>query len=111
VVRKREQTASSVFSDLGFSPAASKELRRKSELLLQVQNFVKRHGLTQAKAAVVLGISQPRVSQLVNGRLSQFSLDELVRLGVRAGLNVTIKAEPNPKREKAVVARVAARQE
>ena len=107
-MRGKRRTASNVFSDLGFSPQASQELERKSEVLVQLQNFVKRHGLTQAKAAIALGVSQPRVSQLVNGRLSQFSLDELVRLGERAGLDVTVKAEPNPKREKAVVARTAA---
>lgn len=107
-MRTKDREVSNVFSDLGFSSALSQELERKSELMVQLQNFIKRHGLTQAKAAVALGVTQPRVSQLVNGRLSEFSLDELVRLGERAGLQVTVRVEPNFRRESAIVSDVTA---
>jgi predicted XRE-type DNA-binding protein len=107
-MRSKDREGPNVYSDLGFSPGLSQELERKSELMVELQNFIKRHGLTQAKAAIALGVTQPRVSQLVNGRLSEFSLDELVRLGERAGLHVKVTIQSNVKREKAIVSDVTA---
>lgn len=100
----------SVFSQIGFPDARIQELERKSHLMLELQSFIRRHELTQSKAAVLLGISQPRVSELVSGRISQFSLDELARLCERAGFGIQVKLLRSPRaREAALVASLSQR--
>ena len=105
---KRRPSGQSAFHALGFKPELVEKLEKKSALMVELQGFVKRHGLTQNKAAVLLEVSQPRVSDLMNGRISQFSLDELVRLCERAGLAVTVRAKPNSQREQSIVGRLFA---
>lgn len=65
-----------VFADLGFADAADRQT--KTRLAMAVNALLKARGLKQARAAVVLGIPQPRVSQLVNYRLDHFSVEKLI---------------------------------
>jgi predicted XRE-type DNA-binding protein len=77
-----------VFRDLGFEEGTAENLRLRADLMLRVESFVKRAGLTQREAASVLGITQPRLNQLLRGRIERFSLDALVNMLARAGLRV-----------------------
>lgn len=72
-------TASSgnAFADLGF--ANPEEELLKAKLVREIRGIIKRRKLTQAKAAVMLGLKQPDVSALVTGRVGKFSIDRLVR--------------------------------
>lgn len=82
-----------VFRDLGFSPVEAEYLRVRAELMLALERLITRRHLTQAQAAKVLGVSQPRVSDLVRGRLHRFSIDALVEMLARAGVKVRFTTE------------------
>lgn len=77
-----------VFRDLGFSPVEAEHLRVRAELMLALERLIARRQLTQARAAKLLGVSQPRVNDLARGRLHRFSIDALVDMLARAGIRV-----------------------
>ena len=79
-----------VFRDLGFSKAEAENLKLRSELMMRIDDFYRESGMTQSKCAKLLGLTQPRLNALLKGRLSQFSLDALVNIASRAGLNVRL---------------------
>ncbi len=79
-----------IFVDLGFNKIEAENLRLRSELVSQISEFYRKSGMTQAIAAKMLGLTQPRLNALVKGRLSLFSLDALVNVASRAGLNVRL---------------------
>ena len=77
-----------MFRDLGFSPDESKHLLVRADLLLQVQKGLAARGLTQAKAARLLQVTQPRVGDLLRGRIDLFSTDALIDILARLGVHV-----------------------
>jgi predicted XRE-type DNA-binding protein len=79
-----------VFRDLGFSAAESENLRLRSDLMTELGKVIKRRRLTQARAAALFGVSQPRVSDLVRGRIERFSVDALVTMLGSAGARVEL---------------------
>ena len=81
-----------VFEDLGHPRPA--EALAKTELARKIEALIARRGLTQAAAADLLRIDQPKVSALVRGRLAGFSLDRLVRFLVLLGSDVEIVVKP-----------------
>ena len=82
-----------VFRDLGFSPREAEHLRVRAELMLALERLITRRRLTQARAAKLLGVSQPRVNDLVRGRLHRFSIDALVDMLTRGGVRVHFTTE------------------
>lgn len=84
-----------VFEDLGHPRPA--EALAKAELARKIGAIIERHGLTQAAAAGILEVDQPKVSALLRGRLAGFSLDRLVRFLVRLGSDVEIVVKPRPR--------------
>jgi predicted XRE-type DNA-binding protein len=90
--RKVKQTRGSynVFADLGFPPGEAENLKLRSEIMIALVGYYRRSGLTQAEAARRLGITQPRLNALLKSRIDQFSLDALVNIARRAGLNVRL---------------------
>jgi predicted XRE-type DNA-binding protein len=82
-----------VFRDLGFSAVEAEHLRVRAELMRALERVIRRRRLTQARAAKLLGVSQPRVSDLVRGRFHRFSIDALVDMLARAGVKVHITTE------------------
>jgi predicted XRE-type DNA-binding protein len=90
---KVRRSSGNVFRDLGFTEADAENLRIRSELMARLRKVIDEGGLTQARAARLLGVSQPRVSDLVRGRIELFSIDALVNLLARAGMRVTVKAQ------------------
>ena len=83
-----------IFIDLGFSPTEARNLHIRSEMVTALRNFILTEGLTKAAAAKRLGASQARISDLLRGKLSQFSLDALVNMLTDAGLEVDIRIKP-----------------
>ena len=81
-----------VFEDLGHPRPA--EALAKAELARKIEALIAKRGLTQAAAADLLKIDQPKVSALVRGRLAGFSLDRLVRFLVLLGSDVEIVVKP-----------------
>lgn len=66
-------------------------MRVRSELMIQLGDIFKERGLTQGKAAKLFGVTQPRVSELLRGKMNQFSLDEFIGMAALAGLSPRIK--------------------
>ena len=87
---KRTRGSDNIFADLGFPPGEAESLKMRSELMLGIEMFYRRSGLTQAQAAKRLGITQPRLNALLKSRIDQFSLDALVDIANRAGLGVRL---------------------
>lgn len=83
-----ERGSGNVFADLNSSNP--EELLAKAELARQIHSIIKEKKLTQKQASIVLGIDQPKVSALIRGRLSGFSLERLFRFLNELGQDVTI---------------------
>jgi predicted XRE-type DNA-binding protein len=82
-----------VFADLGFANAD--EMLAKAELAIKIADILRRQRLTQVQAAAVLGVDQPKVSALIRGRLSGFSIERLLRFLLRLGTDVSITIKPH----------------
>jgi predicted XRE-type DNA-binding protein len=80
-----------VFADLGFDAAEAQSLRIRAELMAAIARFIEKDGLTQGEAAERMGVSQPRVSDVVRGRIDRFSIDALVEMLARAGWQVHVR--------------------
>ena len=87
------QVFASVWDALEDSPAEAANMRLRSELMVAVQETVAGWGLTQAEAARRLDVTQPRLNDLLRGRVGKFSLDALILLAERAGLSVRVRIE------------------
>jgi predicted XRE-type DNA-binding protein len=87
---KRVRGSGNVFRDIGFGKAEAESLKLRSELMMRIDNFYRRSGMTQAEAARELGLTQPRLNALLKGKIGLFSLDALVDIAARAGLNVRL---------------------
>lgn len=79
-----------VFRDVGFSKEESEHLLVRADLLIQVQEAITSRGLKQAEAAKVLRVTQPRVSNLLRGRIDLFSTDVLIDMLARLGIGVRL---------------------
>ncbi len=86
-----------VFEDVGFPPAEAAHLLIRTDLMLQIERVLKARRLTQAKAAKLLKVSQPRVSDLMRGRVDLFSIDTLVEMLARLGVAVTLRTKSSPR--------------
>jgi predicted XRE-type DNA-binding protein len=87
---KRVRGSGNIFIDLGFGKAEAENLKLRSELMMRIQEFYRRSDMTQAEAAKVLALTQPRVNALLKGKIGLFSLDALVNIASRAGLSVRL---------------------
>jgi predicted XRE-type DNA-binding protein len=88
---KMVRGSGNVFRDLGFPEDEARSLALRSELMIRIEEYVERSGLTQARAAARLGLTQPRLNALLRGKLELFSLDALVNAATRAGLHVELR--------------------
>ena len=79
-----------VFLDLGFSRPEAENLKIRADLMIRIVQFYRKSGMTQAGAAKALGITQPRLNALLKGKIRLFSLDALVNIASRAGMNVRL---------------------
>ena len=87
---KRVVGTENIFRDIGFDDAEAENLKLRSTLMQRVEKFVKQSNMTQSEAASVLGITQPRLNQLLKGKIQLFSLDALVNILANAGMRVTL---------------------
>ena len=101
MVTKREPEISvtpssgNVFADLGF--AEPDEELTKAQLASHIRQVIKRRRLTQAAGATLMGVDQPKVSALLNGRLANFSSGRLMRLLTALGQDVEIVVKAKPR--------------
>jgi predicted XRE-type DNA-binding protein len=90
---KIQRGSGNVFRDIGFSPEESQNLQLRSDLMSKIERFVKRSGMTQTEAARALGVGQPRLNDLLRGKIDKFSLDALVNMLGHAGMRVELKVK------------------
>jgi len=88
-----QRSSGNVFADLGFPPEEAAHLLIRSDLMGQLRVLIAARGLTQKAAAKALGVTQPRVSDLVRGRIELFSIDTLVEMLSRLDVIVTVKTK------------------
>lgn len=92
------RSSGNVFRDLGFSPGDAEHLRIRSDLMLKVQKVIAARGLKQGRAAELLGVSQPRVSDLMRGRIDLFSTDSLIDMLAKLGIRAKVVLQPSRRR-------------
>ena len=81
----------SVWDAIEDTPAEAENMRLRSSLMMALKDHIARKGLTQSQAAKVFGVTQPRVSDLIRGKIDLFGLDSLVNMAAAAGLHVEIR--------------------
>jgi predicted XRE-type DNA-binding protein len=87
------QSSGNVFRDIGFPREEAEHLLVRADLMIQVQKLIIARHLTQKATAKLLGVTQPRVSDLLRGRIDLFSTDALIDLLARLGAEVRLKVK------------------
>jgi predicted XRE-type DNA-binding protein len=87
------ESSGNVFADLGLPNP--EEMLAKAELAIKIAEILRQRRLTQVQAAAVLGVDQPKVSALIRGRLSGFSIERLLRFLLFLGTDVSITIIPH----------------
>lgn len=81
-----------VFEALEDNPAMAQNLKIRSELMIALRQYIEETGLGQKEAAEVFGVHQPRISDLMCGKIDKFTIDRLVNMLARIGKTVKVKA-------------------
>ena len=89
----KAQAYASVWDALADTPEQAANLRARAELMQQIAAIVKKNRWTQTEAARHCGITQPRMNELLRGRVSRFSLDALVNIATSIGRRVHVELE------------------
>ena len=87
---KRDQFES-VWDAIEDTPVEAENMKLRSSLMIAIRDHLERNEVAQAEVAKLLGVTQPRVSDLMRGKINLFSLDALVNMATAAGMHVEIK--------------------
>jgi predicted XRE-type DNA-binding protein len=101
---KIERSTGNVFRDVGFGPKEAESLRLRAELMVEVSRLIEARKLTQRAAAKLLGVTQPRISDLIRGKIDLFSIDTLVNMLARGGMHVQLRISGVDRRRRAQAA-------
>ena len=85
------RTYESVWSAIEATPASAENMKLRSMLMTALRDHIVQQGLTQSRAAKLLGVTQPRISDLMRGRIDLFAIDTLVNMLSAAGLHVEMR--------------------
>ena len=88
---KRTRSSGNVFADLGFGPEEADNLLLRAQLMSQVRDIAR--GATQREAAALFKVSQPRLNDVLRGKIDKFSLDALVNMLGHAGMRVELRVK------------------
>jgi predicted XRE-type DNA-binding protein len=89
-----------VFVDCGFPPAEAENLRIRAKMMVALTGFIQDRKISQTTAARFMGVSQPRISDLMRGKIGLFTIDTLVNMLTSAGLKVDMDIKPGRQRAK-----------
>jgi predicted XRE-type DNA-binding protein len=87
---KMSESSGNVFKDIGFGDALADSLFIRGSLMIEIEKIIKSKGWTQAEAAHVLGVTQPRISEIMSDRTDLFGIDTLVNYLSILGKKVTV---------------------
>ena len=97
MAKKITHSTGNVFEDLGFPKEEAENLKVRSALMAFIRALIDEEGLTQARAAKLFGVTQPRISDLVRGKIELFSIDALVNMVAASGRHVDISIATSEK--------------
>ena len=91
----KTQRFNNIWDAIADNPAEAENLKLRSQLMMALEQYIVREAITQEEASKRLGVSRPRVSDLVRGHIDKFTIDKLVNMAARIGLTtkLTIKRE------------------
>jgi predicted XRE-type DNA-binding protein len=92
--KSRIESHASVWDALADTPEQAANLRTRAAQMQQIAAIVQTNGWTQTEAAARCGLTQPRINDLLRGRISRFSLDALVNIATAIGCRVHVELEP-----------------
>lgn len=81
----------SVWDAIEDTPAEVESMKLRSELMMALKSHIDRTKLSQVQAAKLFGVTQPRISDLVRGKINLFGLDALVNMAAAAGMHVEVR--------------------
>ena len=90
---KNEQKFANVWDAVEDTPAEAENMKLRSTLMMNLKNFIVSAGLNQAEAAKLFNITQPRVSDLMRGKINLFGIDALVNMAAAAGMSVEVSVK------------------
>jgi predicted XRE-type DNA-binding protein len=82
-----------IFADIGFPPAEARTLLLRAKLMARIEDLIHERRLTQARAAKLFGVTQPRVSDVIRRKAGRFSIDMLIAMLTRAGVTVDVTCD------------------
>lgn len=93
MTKRKSSSYASVWDAIADTPEEAANLRVRADLMQQITTLIAKKGWTQAEAAGHCGVTQPRINDLLRGRLSRFSLDALVNIAASLGKRVHVELE------------------
>ena len=87
----KSKPSKNIFKDLGFTAEEADNLRIRSALMIEITEHIRQAELTQKAAAQLLGVAQPRISDIIRGRIEVFSIDTLIAMLSRLGVKTSIR--------------------
>lgn len=97
-----KKSTGNIFEDLGFDPAEAEVLKVKAQLRLEIEQEVKARGLSQTKAAQLLGIARPAFNRLMNDKLDGISVDKMIYMKYLLGMGTDVSTSKVGKQRKGV---------
>lgn len=80
----------SVWDALEDTPEQAENMKIRSQLMMRLKHYITQSGMSQVDAAALFGITQPRISDLMRGKINLFAIDALVNMAAKAGLHVAL---------------------
>lgn len=84
----KTQTFDSVFDAISDTPEQAENMKIRARLMFVLNSWIESQGYSQAEAAAVLGVTQPRISELARGKIQVFSVDKLISMMAHAGMHI-----------------------
>lgn len=95
------ESSGNVYADFGFSNP--EEAMAKAELAMAITSIIKEKNLTQQQAAELIGIDQPKISKIIRGLLSEFTIERLMRFLLNLSYDIELKLKKHTKRTAPVI--------
>jgi predicted XRE-type DNA-binding protein len=92
-MKKHDKTYASVWDALADTPEQAANLQARADLMRQIAELIQAEGWKQVEAAERCGVTQPRINDLLRGRVSRFSLDALVNIATALGRRVSVELQ------------------
>jgi len=92
-MNNEEQTFASVWDAIEDTHAEAENMKLRSALMMALEQHIARNGLSQSQAAKLFGATQPRISDLMRGKITLFSLDALINMAAAAGLHIELRID------------------